>query len=78
MADDTGDKRARKVQRLLSDPDSFISAIQVGITFAGFFNSASASQAFVGRLAPALGRPRALDRRRRTPVPRPWRTRPAG
>ena len=52
---DTGDKRARKVQRLLSDPDSFISAIQVGITFAGFFNSASASQAFVGRLAPALG-----------------------
>ena len=52
---DAGDKRARKVQRLLKDPDSFISAIQVGITFAGFFNSASASQAFVGRLAPALG-----------------------
>jgi putative hemolysin len=52
---DAGDKRARKVQRLLSDPDSFISAIQVGITFAGFFNSASASQAFVGRLAPVLG-----------------------
>ncbi len=52
---DAGDKRARKVQRLLKDPDSFISAIQVGITFAGFFNSASASQAFVGRLAPVLG-----------------------
>ena len=52
---DQGDKRARKVQRLLSDSDSFLSAIQVGITLAGFFNSASASQSFVGLLAPALG-----------------------
>ncbi|NLE21019.1 MAG: HlyC/CorC family transporter [Clostridiales bacterium] len=50
-----GDKRARKVQKLLASPDSFLSAIQVGITFAGFFNSASASQAFLSRLAPALG-----------------------
>ena len=52
---DQGDKRARKVQRLLSDSDSFLSAIQVGITLAGFFNSASASQSFVGLLAPVLG-----------------------
>ena len=50
-----GDRRARKVQRLLSDSDSFLSAIQVGITLAGFFNSASASRSFVGLLAPALG-----------------------
>ncbi len=50
-----GDKRARKVQKLLASPDSFLSAIQVGITFAGFFNSASASQAFLSRLTPALG-----------------------
>ena len=49
---DAGDRKAKRVQRLLSDSDSFISAIQVGITFAGFLNSASASQAFVGRLAP--------------------------
>ena len=52
---DQGDKKAKRVQRLLKDPDSFISAIQVGITFAGFFNSASASQSFVGRLAPLFG-----------------------
>jgi len=52
---DQGDKRALKVQRLLHDPDSFLSAIQVGITLAGFFNSASASQSFVGLLAPVLG-----------------------
>jgi len=50
-----GDRRARKVQRLLSDSDSFLSAIQVGITLAGFFNSASASRSFVWLLAPALG-----------------------
>ena len=31
---DQGDKRALKVQRLLHDPDSFLSAIQVGITLA--------------------------------------------
>ncbi|NLA54557.1 MAG: HlyC/CorC family transporter [Clostridiales bacterium] len=49
---DGGDKKAQRVQRLLKDPDGFISAIQVGITFGGFLNSASASQAFVGRLAP--------------------------
>lgn len=52
---DGGDKKAQKVQRLLQSPDLFLSAIQVGITFAGFFNSAQASQAFVGLLAPALG-----------------------
>lgn len=50
-----GDKRAKKVQTLLASPDSFLSAIQVGITFAGFFNSASASRAFLDRLVPALG-----------------------
>lgn len=52
---DKGDKKAQRVQKLLQKPDSFLSAIQVGITFAGFFNSASASQAFASRLAPLLG-----------------------
>lgn len=52
---DKGDKKARRVQRLLADSDSFLSAIQVGITLGGFFNSASASQAFVSRLAPLFG-----------------------
>ncbi|MDI9520779.1 MAG: hemolysin family protein [Bacillota bacterium] len=52
---DNGDKRAKKVQKLLANPDDFLSAIQVGITFAGFFNSASASRSFVSLLMPALG-----------------------
>lgn len=52
---DAGDKKARRVQKLLKDSDSFLSAIQVGITLGGFFNSASASQAFVSRLAPTFG-----------------------
>lgn len=53
---DAGDKRAKRVQKLLQEPDSFLSAIQVGITLAGFFNSASASQTFVGLLSPLLGK----------------------
>ncbi len=52
---DNGDKKARRVLKLLEDSDSFLSAIQVGITLGGFFNSASASQAFVSRLAPLFG-----------------------
>ena len=52
---DNGDKRAAKVQKLLATPDAFLSAIQVGITFAGFFNSASAARTFVDLIMPALG-----------------------
>ena len=50
-----GDRKARRVLLLLASPDAFLSAIQVGITFAGFFNSAQASQAFLARLVPILG-----------------------
>ncbi len=52
---DEGNKKAKRVQKLLADSDSFLSAIQVGITIGGFFNSASASQAFVKHLAPHFG-----------------------
>lgn len=38
-----GDKRAIKVEKLLKEPSRFLSTIQVGITFAGFFTSASAA-----------------------------------
>lgn len=58
---DAGDKKAKRVRKLLNDSDSFISAIQVGITFAGFLNSASASQAFVGRLAPVFAMSRGAE-----------------
>lgn len=49
---DQGDKKAKKALLLLDDSDTFLSAIQVGITFGGFFNSASASQTFVSMLSP--------------------------
>ena len=52
---DKGDKKALRVQRLLKNSDSFLSAIQVGITLAGFFNSAAAAQAFVKLLGPVFG-----------------------
>lgn len=49
-----GNKRARQVLKLLENSDDFLSTIQVGITFAGFFSSASASTTFVSYLAPLL------------------------
>lgn len=51
-----GNKSAKKVLHLLKDSDGFLSAIQVGITFAGFFSSASASATFVGMFAPYFSR----------------------
>lgn len=38
-----GDKKAKIVEKLLNEPTSFLSTIQVAITLAGFFNSASAA-----------------------------------
>ncbi|MDF2586270.1 MAG: hypothetical protein K0S41_111 [Anaerocolumna sp.] len=40
---ESGDKRAILVQRLLDEPTKFLSTIQVAITLAGFFSSASAA-----------------------------------
>lgn len=40
---DEGNKKARMLLHLLSEPSKFLSTIQVGITFAGFFSSASAA-----------------------------------
>lgn len=49
-----GDKKSEKVLTLLEDSDDFLSTIQVGITFAGFFSSAAASTTFVSYLEPYL------------------------
>ncbi len=38
-----GNKKARLLKNVLKDPNKFLSTIQVGITFAGFFASASAA-----------------------------------
>nr|WP_025730231.1 hemolysin family protein [Atopobacter phocae] len=47
-----GDKQAKRVVRLLEEPDNFLATIQVAITLAGFFSSASAATSFVKRLEP--------------------------
>ena len=40
---DEGDKRATKLLKLVEEPNKFLATIQVGITLAGFFSSASAA-----------------------------------
>ena len=37
---DNGGRRGKSVQRLLSDPNRFLAAVQVGVTLAGFFSAA--------------------------------------
>ena len=41
-----GDKKAKKLLVLMQAPDSFLSAIQIAITLAGFLSSASRRTAF--------------------------------
>ncbi len=50
-----GDRKAQRVLKLLDNSDDFLATIQVAITLAGFFNSASASTNFVPYLEPLLG-----------------------
>lgn len=45
-----GNKRAEALYRLIEEPTKFLSTIQVGITLAGFFASASAATAFLDPL----------------------------
>jgi putative hemolysin len=40
---ESGNKKANLVQKLIEEPTKFLSTIQVAITFAGFFSSASAA-----------------------------------
>ncbi|UOR13553.1 hemolysin family protein [Halobacillus amylolyticus] len=51
---DRGDKKAKKLYHLISEPSRFLSTIQVGITLAGFLASAFAADFFAGPLAEAL------------------------
>lgn len=53
MADD-GNKKAKRVQKLLKEPTKFLASIQVGITIAGFLTSAVAADKFAGPLALVL------------------------
>lgn len=49
-----GDKKAKKIQKMLKDPSKFLATIQIGITLAGFLSSAFASDTFADILAPKL------------------------
>jgi len=49
-----GNKKAKKIQKMLADPSKFLATIQIGITLAGFLSSAFASESFAKHLAPIL------------------------
>lgn len=55
-----GDQRAKMLLKILKEPSRFLSTIQVGITFAGFFSSASAAVGIsedLGRVLTNMGIP---------------------
>ena len=49
-----GNKKAKKIKKMLENPSKFLATIQIGITFAGFLSSAFAAENFAGELAPIL------------------------
>ena len=49
-----GNKKAKKIKKMLKSPSKFLATIQIGITLAGFLSSAFASDAFADKLAPIL------------------------
>ena len=49
-----GNKKAKKIKKMLENPSKFLATIQIGITFAGFLSSAFAADNFAGELAPVL------------------------
>ena len=50
-----GNKKAILLEKLIADPSSFIATIQVGITLAGFFSSASAATGLAKYFSGILG-----------------------
>lgn len=55
MADD-GNKKAKLLKKLLSEPSRFLATIQIGITLAGFLASAFAAENFSGKLVQLIKR----------------------
>jgi len=51
---EAGDKKAKLLQNLLSEPSRFLATIQIGITLAGFLASAFAAESYAGTLAGLL------------------------
>ncbi|ECB9797641.1 HlyC/CorC family transporter [Listeria monocytogenes] len=52
---ETGDKKTVMLAKLVDDPSKFLATIQVGITLAGFFSSASAATSIATRLESVFG-----------------------
>ncbi|HEL8591087.1 TPA: HlyC/CorC family transporter [Listeria monocytogenes] len=52
---ETGDKKAVMLAKIVDDPSKFLATIQVGITLAGFFSSASAATSIATRLESVFG-----------------------
>ncbi|WP_195947317.1 hemolysin family protein [Paraclostridium bifermentans] len=50
----SGNKKAQLLERLMEDPSNFLSTIQIGITLAGFFSSASAATGISTHLSKIL------------------------
>ena len=53
---DQGNKKAKKVRKLTENSSRFLSTIQIGVTLAGFFMSASAAQTYAPLIASAIVR----------------------
>lgn len=51
-----GNKKALLLEKLMHEPTRFLSTIQVGITFAGFFSSAYAATGISGEFAGFLAK----------------------
>ena len=49
-----GNKKAKKIEKMLENPSKFLSTIQIGITLAGFLSSAFAANNFAAALATKL------------------------
>ncbi len=49
-----GNKKAKKIKKMLENPSGFLATIQIGITLAGFLSSAFAADNFASELAPIL------------------------
>lgn len=60
-----GNKKAKLLQKLLSEPSRFLATIQIGITLGGFLASAFAAESFSGRLVDLL-------KLTGVPIPQEW------
>jgi putative hemolysin len=56
VLDEEGDKKAKLLLKLMEEPTKFLSTVQVGITLAGFFSSASAATGISKNLSIYLNR----------------------